>query len=371
MHSPDLSYSFESNESSLDLSSMLLGNFSISGLAGIDSSFRGSNAIAEVVERASMVTDFSDISSFVISDSLSFLSDENISLEEQGITTDLLGTLSGDVNSNAAIWDSVSKTADVLSEATHAAVNILADFLNDSSYFEKSKVAFGEQISLDELTTFIREIISGSADIAVEIVDGGSPISSGAFAAETNTIYFSETFLEQHKSNVDNVANVLVEEWGHYLDNVLNASDSYGDEGEIFLSLVRGFNFDLDSVRAEDDHISLEINGSDVVLEQASGVINLPTSWVVFRSVRGSILAFKRDGTISALTDIYFFSNGVERRFENVQSRFDFFGNRQFVVSTFVSNTRNQINPDGTIGFRPGFIQPRLTINAPLWTRIS
>lgn len=162
-----------------------------------------------------------------------------------------------------------------------------------------------------------------------------------------------------------------MEEWGHYLDSVLNEFDSNGDEGEIFAHLIKGFNFDIEALKQENDHAFLDINGSAVIAEQAAfGTVNLPTSWVAYRSDRGSILAFRRDATVSALTDIYFQDATATQGqfFDNIQSSFSIF-NGQFSVTTRVSNTRTEIRPDGTIGFRSGFIQPRLTVNAPRWTR--
>jgi hypothetical protein len=360
----------------IDFSSTLTNSSVALGLEGNRSTqthdnFKGCGSnISEIVRREAQERDF--YCDNLIPIPHIFSSKGNISPKIENSSEDIIGKASEIVNPGAADWNPVNTIKASLSEATSIAIDNLIEFRDSSDFFETSKIAFGEKITLNELTGAVENIISREADINLEVVNRNTPLNSGAFAAETNTIYFSKKFLNQNKNNPENIANVLLEELGHYLDHVLNDTDSAGDEGEIFVDLVKGFNFDLNALKAENDHANLRINGNNVMIEQAAfGTINLPTSWVVFKSDRGSILAFKRDGRVSALTDIYFApSGGLVQRYENVKAPINFF-NGQFSIVTRVSNTTTVIKPDGTIGFGSGFIRPRLTVNAPRWTRIQ
>ncbi|MFN7819163.1 MAG: Calx-beta domain-containing protein [Cyanobacteriota bacterium] len=94
--------------------------------------------------------------------------------------------------------------------------------------------------------------------------------ANGAYAASTNTIYLSETFLKT--APTASIVNALLEEIGHYVDATINASDSPGDEGAIFAALVQGEQLtpaQLLLLKAENDWTTLQINGKSVVVEQA------------------------------------------------------------------------------------------------------
>lgn len=106
----------------------------------------------------------------------------------------------------------------------------------------------------------------------------------GAYSFETNTIYISQEFLANSAHDLDAVAEVVLEEWGHYLDNQINLTDTPGDEGAIFASLVMGedlSNEELASLQAEDDRVTVEIDGELITIEQQDNdlgvdVPNLP-----------------------------------------------------------------------------------------------
>ncbi|AFZ51651.1 choice-of-anchor Q domain-containing protein [Dactylococcopsis salina] len=104
---------------------------------------------------------------------------------------------------------------------------------------------------------------------AVELLS--SEAMSGAMGAYGNeTIYLNEDWLST-ASEEDAVA-VLMEELGHHLDQVVKVTDSRGDEGAIFASLVQGNELskhELASLRRENDSTTLEINGETVFVEQA------------------------------------------------------------------------------------------------------
>ena len=298
------------------------------------------------------------VHSYIGSDSLTDFSAAVNSFSEY-----ITGRTSDAVNPDAANWETTTVAENsLLTEAVSIAIDNLAEFKEDPEFLDKLEVAFGEEILIDEAVDAIDSIISGEANASLEIVKIDNLETNAAFASATNTIYLSENFLEQNEANPENVANAILEEWGHYLDSILNDTDSAGDEGEIFVSLVKDFNFDLDALKAENDLTILDIDGNNVAVEQASGSITLPPSWVIFRSVRGSTLAFKRDERLSSFTDVYFFNASTGVTQQSTVRNLDLF-NGQFVVYNSIGTTiRN-----GSVVQR---FRPALAYNAPLWTRI-
>ncbi len=106
----------------------------------------------------------------------------------------------------------------------------------------------------------------------IEIVDATTINGArGAYAGSLDTIFLAEQFIAGQAPQV--VARVLLEEYGHALDRVLNgAADAPGDEGQLFARLVTGSgisNSDLAQLKAEDDTASVTINGVNTTIEQA------------------------------------------------------------------------------------------------------
>ncbi len=280
--------------------------------------------------------------------------------------TDTLSGGASSVNSESANWESSTVAEDsLLEEAITIAVEDLTEFKDNPDYVEELKIPFGDDILADEAADAIDSLINGDANINLEIVKIDNLNTDAAFAPETGTIYISEDFLEENQDNPENVSAVLLEEMGHYLDSILNDSDSAGDEGEIFASQLKGYNFDLDVLQAEDDTTVLTIDGEDIVVEQAFGTLSIPTRWIAYQHSSGAVIGFKRDGTVSALTDIWY--NGVT--YENNQAPIRLF-NGSFSIFTRVNNTRTQIGLDGQIRFGSGRILPYLTVNSGQWTRV-
>lgn len=65
----------------------------------------------------------------------------------------------------------------------------------------------------------------------------------------------------------------LTEEVGHAIDSRVNTSDTAGDEGELFAKLVSGETLNADqiqAIRSENDHGTIEIDGESVEVEYLS-----------------------------------------------------------------------------------------------------
>jgi Ca2+-binding RTX toxin-like protein len=108
----------------------------------------------------------------------------------------------------------------------------------------------------------------------IEVLTHGElGLANGAYAAASNTIYLSGDFLARNGNNLAAVADVLIEEIGHSVDQFINQGrDSAGDEGEIFRLLARGTVLSagqLAALRGQNDHAVVTIGGVGVAIEQA------------------------------------------------------------------------------------------------------
>jgi uncharacterized delta-60 repeat protein len=90
----------------------------------------------------------------------------------------------------------------------------------------------------------------------------------GAFSRDTNKIYLASEFISSATPSA--IADVLLEEYGHYIDAQLNPVETLGDEGEIFADLVQGNLIDP-AAFTEDDTEIVNINGNWITVEQAAG----------------------------------------------------------------------------------------------------
>ena len=82
-------------------------------------------------------------------------------------------------------------------------------------------VSTGEDFKLPRITLLSSEAMQGAI---------------GAYAGSTKTIYLNRQWIKT--AEADDAIGVLNEELGHYLDDWLNASDTPGDEGQRFNSLL-------------------------------------------------------------------------------------------------------------------------------------
>lgn len=152
----------------------------------------------------------------------------------------------------------------------------LRQFAESPDFISKMEVAFGSsfdaQTALDLRAGWAKGDFSlfPSIDIVPSSIMNGA---NGAYAAATKTIYLSDTFLSHHIGDVGEVAKVLVEEVGHFWDQLLNTVDSAGDEGAIFSDLVWGETLSgqqLQSLKAEDDTATITLNGREIQVEMNS-----------------------------------------------------------------------------------------------------
>ena len=97
------------------------------------------------------------------------------------------------------------------------------------------------------------------------------PSAAGAYAMATGTIYLNQAWLQAASQEV--VLSVLTEELGHHLDGLLNASDTPGDEGELFAALLleRPLTASArEAIAADNDQILIQAGSTTLLAEAAT-----------------------------------------------------------------------------------------------------
>lgn len=187
---------------------------------------------------------------------------------EFNLTTDNLSKIPDDADSLTGNTTSASRDL-VLKRAIATAKKQLESFANDENYLKKMNLAFGDAWHPQKADTLIQDLAVGTMP-KIEILPTSNLNGNGAFGE--GTIYLSEKFLTKNVAHPEAVANVLLEEMGHYVDRELNSIDSPGDEGDIFSRLVRDENIneaELGALKTEDDSGTIFLNGKETFVELA------------------------------------------------------------------------------------------------------
>jgi hypothetical protein len=163
----------------------------------------------------------------------------------------------------------------------------LSNFASLENFWSLFDTAFGTQY--DYLTAFTLKSQWQSQDFSlfpqIEVVSSEVlGTAKGAYAISTNKIYLSDAFISS--ASQQSLEAVILEEFGHFVDAQVNATDTLGDEGELFSDLVRGVNLsaaELGGIKTENDHAVIVIDGQQVAIEQ-SAVISpstIPSGFVI------------------------------------------------------------------------------------------
>ena len=97
--------------------------------------------------------------------------------------------------------------------------------------------------------------------------------ADGAYSQDTDTIYLAREFIEENRDRPQVISDVILEEYGHFLDARFNPKDTPGDEGYLFAGLAQNRFFTpevIASIRAESDTANVFINNQTVQIEQAN-----------------------------------------------------------------------------------------------------
>jgi Calx-beta domain/Domain of unknown function (DUF4114) len=171
-------------------------------------------------------------------------------------------TLSLESSVQFALWDLVR-------ESIASMTDRLQTFAQRSDFAEQMTIAFGgspsglQQAWSDGLVTLPNIEIRSQSELSG---------AQGAFAVTEQKIYLSLEFLQG--SDRSAIESVVLEEYGHYLDALINTIDSPGDEGAIFTAIVQGNELSpqrLENLRLEDDTAVVSLDDKSVAIEQAAG----------------------------------------------------------------------------------------------------
>jgi VCBS repeat-containing protein len=183
---------------------------------------------------------------------------------------------------------------------------------------------------MDALRQILADFEAGDLSVSVELRSGQELLWHQAAFSSNGTsgepvIYLNEDWVSQSDSS--SIAFVLVEEFGHFIDYLLNfENDTLGDEGERFaLHLVHGIELHrLDYLLSEDDGVTLLLDGLEIEVELASyafinayemvydlnndGIINTNERW---SDKEQNTHYFNADDSLGGITIL----DGTENRF--------------------------------------------------------
>jgi parallel beta-helix repeat protein len=207
----------------------------------------------------------------------------------------------------------------VLANAILATEERLQNFAASEEFYQTIDLAFGNSVIVGQVEELERQWLTNEFEDVpnLQILTGVELNGAlGAFSQQTNTIYLSEDFIEQNISDPWAISNILLEEYGHYVDSKINEWDAAGDEGAIFANLVRGVSLD-DSTRptlqAEDDSTTISVDGMVIRVEQATYYVSgsgkdtnngLSTS-SAFRTIQKAANLTKPGDTVSIMNGLY------------------------------------------------------------------
>ncbi len=188
----------------------------------------------------------------------------------------------------------------------------LTNFAGRSDFATQMELAFGNQLDRSQLTNLEQLWQQGNFGElpSLEVLENGElGTAIGAYAAANQTVYLSSTFLAT--ASTEQIIGILLEEIGHFLDGVLNRKDSIGDEGALFSALVQGHTLsaiDILSLRSENDHALITVNGQQLWVEQANvtgdnnnNILNGTTSNDVISGLGGNDTLSGLDGNDSLI----------------------------------------------------------------------
>ncbi len=156
--------------------------------------------------------------------------------------------------------------------AKEIAYQYLGKFAANPEFLEKMCLAFGESFAPDAALSLARNWEKWNVTLpSIEIIPATSLNGAyGGYASMTDTIYLSDEFIR--KSTLSAIVSIILEEFGHSIDRLLNDSDALGDEGQVFASLVQGIplpDSELQALYQENDFATIAVHGREIEIEQA------------------------------------------------------------------------------------------------------
>ncbi|NJN86303.1 MAG: calcium-binding protein [Leptolyngbyaceae cyanobacterium SL_7_1] len=155
--------------------------------------------------------------------------------------------------------------------------DLVCDFLTtgslDPNFLDFSIQAFGNAIDPTALASIQQQWAASdfSGLPAIEILPTPSLNGArGAFSSETGKIYLSADWIATAGTSTE-IASVLLEEIGHFVDSQINSTDAMGDEGAIFSNLIQGISLTSAQLQSlhQEDAIEILVNGEMITAEAA------------------------------------------------------------------------------------------------------
>ena len=166
-----------------------------------------------------------------------------------------------------------------LSEASASAAEQIRQFLAQASDGQLFALFNGDQSAPNEawqqtLAQLRTAIADSTMQIDIALLDNAQ--IKGAMAAyapegpgAAPVIYLNSDWLGV--LDTQQVSRLLVEEYGHHLDHLLNQGlDTPGDEGQRFAAAVTGLDSSTPGFAGDDDHATLDLDGEAVAVEFAT-----------------------------------------------------------------------------------------------------
>ena len=152
----------------------------------------------------------------------------------------------------------------------------LISFAKLENFWSLFDTAFGSSYDFATAASFRSQWQSGNFSLFPQIEVISSDVlgrAKGAYAISTNRIYLSDPFVST--ASQQSLEAVILEEFGHFVDAQVNATDTAGDEGELFSAIVRGGGSaaELSRIKTENDHAVVIIDGQARAIEQSAGTI--------------------------------------------------------------------------------------------------
>jgi len=166
-----------------------------------------------------------------------------------------------------------------LAEAATAATQLIQNYLAEASDEQLFALFHGEQSSPDaqwsaNLAQLRDAVANGTLDISLTLLDNVQLKGAlAAYAPEgpqgTATIFINSDWL--NVLDVQKVSSLLIEEYGHHIDHILNQGvDTAGDEGQRFAAVVTGADTSAAGFATDNDHTTLQIDGESIEVELAN-----------------------------------------------------------------------------------------------------
>ncbi len=165
-------------------------------------------------------------------------------------------------------------TFSTLERAISDSQELLTTYAFNEELLGDFTTAFGDEYNSEAAEELVGQWQTGDFSSFPEIeIRSSAEINgaNGAYSVDTNKIYIAQEYLLANTDNQSAVSNLVLEEYGHFVDARINSVDAAGDEGDIFSGLVRGESFtdeQLQELKLENDRAVISLDGEEIAIEQ-------------------------------------------------------------------------------------------------------